>query len=345
MMKWWCIGFTNRIESVLKSECLNQLIGYVLQHFRFQYWGFVLVLWWAVWLCSGVLGMSAGWMMFSLKEKTERCPVSAPWTLLNLWGEIDVDSIPVFLFLCLSIDPNLCLTLFLFQFHPWLTFPQFSSWSLCLTYPSMFLWMFLSSLPISASLNSLCLSSFSLYVLRSLPPSLPAVRSWALRSESGWQVLVVRAWRAGRHPSMNANAVPPATMCAVLMGWWVGAQPKYRKAGASMIGRGLGRRWGWRARLALLSQMVSGTMCVCPSYSKWKPLNQQNIWQLFLFSTYTNSISFLKPQWPASRTITANTCQVANICLNPQKCILYLGCNLEKLPNPNMSGWFFEKCL
>lgn len=44
-----------------------------------------------------------------------------------------------------------------------------------------------------------------------------SVRSWALRSGSGWRVLEVRAWRAGRRPSMTANAVPLATR------WWAAA--------------------------------------------------------------------------------------------------------------------------
>lgn len=77
--------------------------GWGLQHFRMQHRGFVLVTWQ---LCSDVLGM---WvrclMMFGLKDKTECCPVSALWTLLNLWGEIGVDSIPFFsLSLCLYVS-------------------------------------------------------------------------------------------------------------------------------------------------------------------------------------------------------------------------------------------------
>ena len=117
-MWWWCINDTRHHISPLEISLTlfwkastrtdYQAIGWGLQHLRGLFWW----LGGSVWLCSGVLGMSVGWMMFGLKEKTERCPVSAPWTLLTLWGEICVDSVPFFLsFLvsvCLFITPDLC---------------------------------------------------------------------------------------------------------------------------------------------------------------------------------------------------------------------------------------------
>lgn len=87
--------------------------------------------------------------------------------------------------------------------------------------------------------------------------SLHAVRSWALRNGSAWRALVVRVWRVGRRPWMTANAVPLATRWWAAQNWWAAALPKCRRAGASMIGPGLGRLWGWRASLVQLSQMVS----------------------------------------------------------------------------------------
>lgn len=110
-MWWWCINDTRHHISPLEISLTlfwkastrtdYQAIGWGLQHLRGLFWW----LGGSVWLCSGVLGMSAGWMMFGLKEKTERCPVSAPWTLLTLWGEICVDSVPFFsLSLCLCVS-------------------------------------------------------------------------------------------------------------------------------------------------------------------------------------------------------------------------------------------------
>lgn len=125
-----------------------------------------------------------------------------------------------------------------------------------------FPFLFVSLSTPTSSLTSVSFPPLSLIVFSSFSShdSSPAVRSWVLKSESGWRVPVVRAWRAGRHPSTNVSAVPLATAWwAVLRGWWVGARPKCRRAGASTIGRDSGRRWGWRAKLALLSQTVSGT--------------------------------------------------------------------------------------
>lgn len=179
--------------------------------------------------------------------------------------------------LCLSINLwPLSHTLFLYQLHPKLPFPNFP-YLFPFVFPSSITWSTLLSLLLPLyPIPNICLCvfecfsplSFFFYILVSLSflSSLPAVRSWVLRSGSGWRVPVVRAWRAGRRPSTTANALPLATRWWAAQIWWVGALPKCRRAGASMIGPGLGRHWGWRARLALLSQMVSGTMCVCPSY-------------------------------------------------------------------------------
>lgn len=278
-----------------------QAIGWGLQH-----WRVVLVAWRPVWLCSGVLGMSVGWMMFGLKEKTERCPVSALWTLLTLWGEIGVDSIPFFslsLCLCLSINPDLCHKLF--QLHPYLTFP----------------------LSTSLSGSSLPLLLLPLSPLLSFPPpplliSLPAVRSWVLRSESGWRVLGVRAWRAGRRPSATASAVPLATRWWEAPSWWAGARPKCRRAGASTIGPGLGRRWGWRVRLALLSQMVSHTVCLSVLLER-QTTAQCNNGSLPFYTFYTAALFNLKPDWTTSGPVITNKGCAASLCANAQKSILY----------------------